>query len=519
MKTTYKLLFLFIGLTMIGCSDLEEEPVGLLSPDGFFNTPKDIQTAANAAFGHMTHEDFWGRKMSLTLMLRGDMVAIGDPTTSRRRIEHDIFNVPNDNGMIDGYWLRVYQMIAAANQAIAGAELVDASDNIKNPIIAQAYFARAFAYFHLVRQFGDIPYVSEPVTDVDASGSISKTAAADVYANIISDLEFAKQWLPNTQVARSIPAKSAAHSYLALVHLTLGDYQKAYDEAKGVIDNESDYNLALQPDFQDLFDATKADASQEPIFVLDFIGASNGDDGRDYQAALTGLRDDQQYGLGGGWSVGVPSLEVYNRWDGRDYRKAVSLDTIGLFRITDPITEDVTEEIRDFTVFKESGRGRGVNRPHIAKYTRSIGNFATGNGRGSETNYMMMRYAEVLLIAAEALNEVQPGSTEAEGYVNRVRARARNSNGVTSGLFPEDVSGLSQDDFRTMVLEERKWELAFEFKRWYDIARRRLGNQVFSASGLEGAKPDFDPNQDYLFPIPADELARNSNLLPQNPGY
>ena len=70
-----------------------------------------------------------------------------------------------------------------------------------------------------------------------------------------------------------------------------------------------------------------------------------------------------------------------------------------------------------------------------------------------------------------------------------------------------------------MVLEERKWELAFEFKRWYDIARKRLGNQVFNASGLEGAKPNFDPNQDYLFPLPAEELARNPNLLPQNTGY
>ncbi|GAA4958569.1 RagB/SusD family nutrient uptake outer membrane protein [Algibacter aquimarinus] len=509
MKTTYKFLFLLIGLSIVGCSDLEEEPIGLLSPQGFFNTPNDIQTAANAAFGHMTHEDFWGRKMSLTLMLRGDMVAIGDPTTSARRIEHDIFNVPNDNGMIDGYWLRVYQMIAAANQAIAGAELVDVDESVKNPITAQAYFARAFAYFHLVRQFGDIPYLSEPVTDVDASGSISKTPAAEVYANIIADLEFAKTWLPNTQAARSIPAKSAAHSYLALVYLTLGDYPNAYTEAKGVIDNEGVYGLGLEPDFQNLFDANQSGSSSEPIFTLDFIGASNGDDGRDYQAALTGLRDDEQYGLGGGWSVGVPSLEVYNTWDGRDYRKAVSLDTTGVF---DGVTQP-------FTVFKESGAGRGVNRPHIAKYTRAIGNFATGNGRGSETNYMMMRYAEVLLIAAEALNETSPGSAEAEGYVNRVRERARNSNGVTSGLFPEDVSGLSQDDFRDMVLEERRLELAFEFKRWYDIARRRLGSEVFSASGLEGEKPNFDPNQDYLFPLPADELARNPNLMPNNPGY
>ena len=503
-KCNYFLLLLVFGV-MGSCSDLVEEPVGLLAPDGFFTTTEDINTAANAAYGNMIHEDFWGRKMSLTLMLRGDMVAIGDPTTSSRRIEHDDFNVPADNGMIDGYWLRTYQIIAAANAAIDGANDVDVSDEIKNPITARAYFARAFTYFHLVRQFGDIPYLSERIRDLEAASAISRTPAADVYANIIADLEFAEEWLPNTQVSRSIPAKSAASSYLALVHLTMGNHQAAYDKAKEVIDNEGTYDLALQEDYQELYDASLIESSKEPLFTLDHIGASDGDDGRDYQAALTGLRDDEQYNLGGGWSVAVPSLEVYNTWDGRDYRKSVSLDTTGVF---DGVTQP-------FSVFRESGAGRGVNRPHIAKYTRRIGQTATGNGRGSNTNYSMMRYAEVLLIAAEALNEVAPGSAEADGYVNRVRARARNGNGSD---FPSDVSGMSQDEFRSMVLEERKWELAFEFKRWYDIARTRTGAEVFSASGLEGAKPNFDPAQDYLFPLPADELARNPNLT-QNPGY
>ena len=115
------------------------------------------------------------------------------------------------------------------------------------------------------------------------------------------------------------------------------------------------------------------------------------------------------------------------------------------------------------------------------------------------------------------MNEVTPGTTEADGYVNQVRKRARDGAlGSTPSAFPEDVSGLSQDEFRTMVLEERKWELAFEFKRWYDIARRRMGAEVFSASGLEGEKPNFNDN-DYLYPLPADELARNPNLEPNNP--
>ncbi|CAH0998695.1 SusD-like protein P2 [Neolewinella maritima] len=496
-------VFLFLGFALASCSDLVEEPVGVLAPDGFFKTPSDIQTATNAAFGHMVHEDFWGRKMSLTLMLRSDMVAIGDPTTARRRIDHDEFTVAADNGMIEGYWLRVYQIISAANQAIAGAEQVNAAAEVKNAITAQAYFARAFAYFHLVRQFGDIPYINTPITDLAAASSVSKTPAAEVYANIIADLEFAKQWLPDTQESRSIPARSAAHAYLSLVHLTMGNYQMAYDEAKGVIDNEDTYNLGLEDDFQDLFDAVAIESSREPLFTLDFIGASDGDDGRDYQAALTGIRGDEQYGYGGGWSVGVPSLDVYRSWDGRDYRKSVSLDTTAVYN-------GVTETYEVFMNFNT----RAVNRPHIAKYTRRFGATATGNGRGSNYNYMMMRYAEVLLIAAEALNEISPGSTEAEGYVNRVRARARNGSS-----FPADVSGLSQDAFRELVLEDRKWELAFEVKRWYDIARRRLADEVFAADGLEGAKPNFDAAQDYLFPLPADELSRNPNLAPQNPGY
>ena len=201
MMKTYKYLFLLIGVSIMGCSDLEEEAVGVLAPEGFFQTTRDIQTAVNSTYGHMTHEDFWGRKMSLTIMLRSDMVDIGDPTTSSRRIEHNDFNVPDDNGMISGYWNRLYQIIAAANNAIDRAQSVDVADEIKNPITAEAYFARAFIYFHLVRQFGDIPYLDElveDVADVEAASTISKTSAADVYTNIIADLEFAKTWLPNT---------------------------------------------------------------------------------------------------------------------------------------------------------------------------------------------------------------------------------------------------------------------------------------------------------------------------------
>ncbi|MFK7906504.1 MAG: RagB/SusD family nutrient uptake outer membrane protein, partial [Chitinophagales bacterium] len=162
-------------------------------------------------------------------------------------------------------------------------------------------------------------------------------------------------------------------------------------------------------------------------------------------------------------------------------------------------------------------------RPYIAKYTRFPGAFARGNARATSSNPSMLRYAEVLLIAAEAAVEIGDNGA-ATTYINEVRARARMGGNTATGAgvsvtvapseVPADITGtVTVDD----VLEERRVELAFECKRWYDIARRKIGGEVFSASGLEGAKPNFDDN-DYLLPLPGDELERNPNLT-QNPGY
>ena len=318
-----KYLFLVLGITLVGCSDLQEQPVGLLSPDGFFQSPSDIQTAVDGAFTHAINEKFWGRKLSIALMLRSDMVNL--QSTQTRRVEMDELTTLASNGMLTEYWLKAYQGIAAANLAIEGAASVEASDAAKNPVTAQAYFIRAFYYFHLVRQFGGLPYVDAPVTDAAVAGSITRTPAAEVYANIISDLEFAKAWLPNTQVSRAIPAKSAAGAYLALVHLTMGNYQDAYSEAKEVISNAATYDLALDANFQNLFNAEVIDGSKEPIFALDYNNVQAPNNAYDQIAPMTGIRGDDR-NSGGGWSVAVPKLSVYESFQEGDYRRTVSFE-------------------------------------------------------------------------------------------------------------------------------------------------------------------------------------------------
>lgn len=503
---TYKYLFLLIGLSIIGCSDLEEQPVGILSPDGFFSTVDDLQIAIDGSLTHAINEEIWGRKLSIALLLRSDMVDL--QTTETRRIEMNQHTITGDNEMVYDPWTRMYLGIAAANNAIAGAEDVDADDDIKNPVVAQAYFARAFYYFHLVRLFGDIPYIDAPI-EGDEAYSINLTPESEVYDNIISDLEFAKTWLPNTVASRAIPSKAAASSYLALVYLTRAGtsdnayFQKAFDEASDVISKKGVYNLDLDPDFQTLFNADKIDASLEPIFALDYNAVEADDNSYDQTAPMTGVRgdDDDQ-----GWSVAVPNMAVYESFEAGDYRRDVSFQT-------EATIGGVTVDYTNFTI---SGHSAAGNKPYIAKYTRYPGEYARGNKRATSHNYSMMRYAEVLLIAAEAGVEI--GSPLAVDYINEVRGRARNGGQSTSGGYtektflpstiPADLESVTVAD----VLEERRIEFAFEGKRWYDIKRRQLGDQVFGASGLEGAKSDWNSAVDYDTPIPQEEIDRNPNL-------
>lgn len=533
---THKLLLLLMGMSIIGCSKLEEDPKSIVDSEGLAQA-LGLELAEGylaGAYSGMHHRNFMSREMTQVLMFRSDMMAIGR-TGSQERIDHDNFTVSADNGLIvnkNSYWPKVYQIIRATNDAIGAANsFTDEDQDVVNGIIAESRFIRAFIYFHLVRQFGAIPYLDDK-TNLSEVSSAERTPAETVYANIIEDLEYAKATLPNVQSSRAKPSKATASAYLALVHLTREDFQLAYDEASDLISKEGLYSLGLEPDFQDLFHPTNKDGSLEPLFHLDFTGVSDGDQGRDYQVAFTGIRSDDQYtnssgsSMGGGWSVEVPALAVYTTWDANDYRRTVTFDATA-------IQDGNVVPYQNYTV----GDGRAVNRPHVAKYTRMANTTASqGNGRASTSHYYMMRYAEVLLIGAEAANEI--GQTaDAETWANRVMARARNGGNsrvnsanalVAPSAVPADLTGLSKDAFRTRILEERRYEFAYEMKRWYDIVRRRLGSTAFGPNGLEsevstesgvgpGAK-QFDANRDYLLPIPADEILINPNLT-QNPGY
>jgi hypothetical protein len=204
---------------------------------------------------------------------------------------------------------------------------------------------------------------------------------------------------------------------------------------------------------------------------------------------------------GGGYGVSVPTQEVYDTWDKKDYRKKVSfVDTILFEGVKRPYTEFSTP------------------RPHVGKWVRYPGN-SNAIGRYSDHNIADFRYAEVLMIAAEASTELNGPNDEAAGYLNQVRARARNWAG-TPTTFPEDVTtAMTKDEFIDLIIDDRRLEFAFEWKRWYDIKRRGLGEEAFLGPNSLEPQPTFDPSRDYLMPLPDSELRINPNLSPNNPGY
>jgi hypothetical protein len=518
MKKNLKLyIFSLIAVFAFSCSDLDEDPVGILSPEGYFESEEDVQSCINGCYGSMASSNYYGSGLTTPLQIMSDMVDLG--FNYSEYADFNDFTQTSTNTFPLAIWSCSYGIIAIANTAIDAVDGIDEDQDVKDYLEGEARFVRAFVYYHLVRLFGEIPYLDNLDYVVD---DVKQSSVDDVYAGIISDLEFAFEHLdedyPDDDI-RTRPSKGAAATVLASVYLTRENWEGAYEQAKWVIDNAGALGYALESDYQDLFRAETQDYSQEYIFHIDFTANQTGDN--DVNSFT--YENDSKIGpfnaVDGaikpyrGWSMLVPSLEVYNTWDENDYRRRVALtDSIKMDSETGPVSP--------YTDW-------GIARPHVAKWERFCGEMKSNTaGWRSDLNYICYRYAEVLLIAAEAGNEL--GYTvEAVGYVNQLRARARAGgdvdwSGADYGSYepsdsPADVStGISQDDFRDLVLEERRIELSFEFKRWYDIVRRDLGDEVFGENGLE-PEPNFD-SEHYLLPIPQTELDIAPNLV-QNPGY
>lgn len=493
------IVFILIG-SILGCTDLEENPKGILSPKGFFETPSDVQAAVYGAYAEWVTAPM-EKSFLLALMVRGDMVDIGDRNTDADRLTTNDFTLDASNSLVRDSWVQLYRSISAANTAISAARSINAESAVKNRLEGEARFIRAYTYYHLVRCFGAVPYLDVPIESVSTLDQAVRTPVDEVYSRIIEDLLFAKEYLPNQNPlkVRNIGTKGSASTVLADVYLTLKRYEDAAKEARYIIANKALFDYALEKNYQDLFNANLAKTLKEPILTYDLKNNLNLEpyNQRDGMINLTRIRDFAPRSL----SVAVPTLKVYTTWDSRDYRRKVSFQDSVVFRGVKTALINTTFRVR---------------RPHIAKYFRFPGPQDAGDDRSSDHHYNLYRYADVLLIAAEAIAETEGATNEAIGYVNQILGRAR-FNGVTVTNYPADVqSGILKEDFISLIRNERRLEFAFEFNRWYDIKRWGILEEAFA--NPQSLEPHtVDVNRDYLFPIPQTDISISK--LKQNPGY
>jgi hypothetical protein len=418
----------------------------------------------------------WGQQIST------EMELASDESTNNTVSDADALAFSSTAGFTDQAWSNFYLTIFRTNLVTDRVPSINMPTARRDQIIGEAKFIRAMSYFYLVRLYGAVPvFTSEAATN----GTAARTPVDSVYAQVVKDATDAAAALPTTWTGTNLgrPTKGSALALLADVSLTRRDWTNAEKYASqviglGVYSLQNNYLAAFLPASQN---------GPENVFSLQVNGLTE----------ATGSRYVYHYyprtlaiGAGGGWSDAEVSPLFAASYLPGDYRKDVSIIT------TQRDAKGVAQPIP----------------PHMAKF-RPSNTTSINNG---DVNYFVYRYAEVLLIEAEALNEL--GRTaDAVTYMNQIRARARRGTGAENRTSPANYTGpLTQAAVREAILQERGWELAFEGKRWFDLVRQ--GPDYFMAKlKLDPGATQLTANK-MLLPIPSQELQLDRNLT-QNPGY
>jgi tetratricopeptide (TPR) repeat protein len=393
------------------------------------------------------------------------------------------FSHSSQNNSLLETWQMHYKTINIANIAIERIPSINMDATLRTRLVNEAKFLRGLMYFNLVRLFGDVPLVTKEVEDLKPA----RAPAAAVYDLIISDLS-AAEGLPLDYAAGSGKGRAtsgAAKSLLAKVYLTRKEYDKAAAKALEVI-NSNQYQL--WEDYANVFKLSSRNG-KEAIFSVGF-----GDGGGAISFWEVGQfnvrllpRELTEEGVENSQGWQIPTMHLYNSYDADDRRRSVTFVT----------------EVRN-----RNGSTTQI-RPYIQKYWDRV---AEPKANGSFNDFPVIRYADVLLMYAEALNELGNSATAHE-YINKVRRRARFNGTTYLNVLPDYVS-LSKEQFRTAVLDERRKEFVAEGHRWFDLARTGTLQTLVPL-----AKPGVVPQaKHYVMPLPQRERDLNENL-DQNEGY
>ena len=467
-----KYILLFVIILFYSCEDkLDLAPESSNSAANFYQSEQDLEQALIGAYDALQSNGQYGLNFIYFMEVRSDNSYSRSITNSGGVFgDVELFRMQPTNPLVDQSWESCYKGIQRCNTLINRATQIDLEENFQSRILGEAKFIRALTYFNMVRLWGDVPLLIEEVTDPFAFFDITRTSATEVYQQIERDLQEAILELPENNIAGRA-TKTAAQTLLGKVMLT----QKKYAESKGQFEAVINSNRYILLDsYADIF-KTNNENNKESIFEIQYLGGGLGEGSA---FANNMAIDPSQIGnMGSVSGDNMPSVYIVEQYDDSDLRKTVN---IGFFN----------------------------NSPYCNKYIEIPSQNADG-----DKNFIVLRYADVLLSYAEALNEID---FQSEGValdaLNQIRSRAGLPT-YQSGDIP------NKERFREAIEKERQLELAFENHRWFDLIRTGRALEVMNQHILKTGQMGNIQARQLLYPIPQSQIDASGNAITQNEGY
>jgi hypothetical protein len=494
MKKVYRIWALVPIISVMSCTDLHKDPVGLLTPEQVTTDPtlSTVTGAVTSSYQmlastlNLLNEWRWDlgtvfrNDIIVQDMASDDMNKKWNPDGDQSWMDQVVsFNFTSSNQAFGGLWSYDYEGISRSNLAIS--YLTDAAVTakigidpaLKNRLLGEAYFLRAFYYFDLVNAFGDVPLLLKPLKTFDEAYSVAKREAkATVYAQISADLAQAKTLLPASKFSDGSEKWRASRGAAIAMQAKVALYNEKWAEvitAVGELEALGFYNL--NANYFDNFSVANEFADNEVIFAYDHRSGGTPRNGNGLAAPLD-------------WGFVAPTDNFIAEFEANDPRLLYTV------RVTDK------------AVYKLLG--------------------ATNTGyRGNDDspgNKIYIRLADVLLWKAEAYNEIG-NSSQAVSLINKIRQRARTGVTISGDLAPagtlpdRNAASVDKTQIKSWLMHERRVELGFESQRFNDLKRWKIAKQVLGALGK-----NFQ-DRNYLYPIPQGEIDKSGGSITQNAGY
>jgi len=475
------------SVVLTGCKKdfLDVAPQAQQQGQQFWQSQDDATKAVNAVYGKLRDWTLAAFAPIAVESMGSDDAEKGSiPSDATFMNNFDRFTLTSTEGQVSDFWTGEYQLVNLCNQVLDHVDTMKIDATLQARYLAEAKFIRAYAYFRLTRAFGGVPLRLHLPKD-PSEYNLPRASEDSCWNAIETDLTDAASVLPQSYPAADL-GRATKGAALTL-HAKVAMYRKEWDKVLDLTNQVMGMGYSLFPNFEQQFRIPNENNSESIFEVQCQFSSSNTDASNSQYSQVQG---DRSVNPSVGWGFNVPTQDLVNEFEAGDPRKDGTILFAG----------ETTPE-GDIVPQGASDEPKMYNQKSYVPFA-----LATITNQGADQNIRVLRYAEVLLMNAEAANELG-NAAQAKSSLNALRQVRREGKDVLP-----DVTTTDQGALRNAIWHERRVELAFENDRFFDLIRQGRAATVLAAKGFTAGKNEH-------MPIPQNEIDLSGGLLTQNPGY